>query len=791
MNLKKSRNIKMASLVVVVVAALLSVVVAVAPNFGPNFKPTQADNMNGEYVFSTTPGGKEGLFPKAYKDYPGGVEMYEVYTPAIKTLYSQVWWSPLAPADLPDELVKKYAGKKAVFVGWEIDQVQKTAQGDISVPISASYNHHYGNQLIGAKAKFKKITFDGPEDPRIAELTKLSGHGMVPWDQPHYIVEREDGTMSLGDNQDHIIITSGNGGEYRKTYHGFAPGYGIVVDSPTQLQVTPMQIDTWNRDAMNITGDLPPKFVAGPLPRASEAPAGAEYSGLLECPMTTRLVKQVDGKYLIQKTDTCSSPILTFQECYHAAASSFSGTHNFVNTTGTDSSRPAGCSVSTDPSSPLTINTFFNKANTSTVKCASGSKTLSGFTSSVIDMGVSIMDTTATITLKGPSNVWFGVGFGAQAMLDAPWTIIVDGYGNVSEYKLGNHLAGNQLKPSLTVTSNTVAQGVRTVVVSRPTQGSGPDYYSFNTSAQDASIPVINAVGSGPAYAYHKDKDPSTIVLLPTSEQGACVCPQAPEPFGLATGSLVYHATSQEGDTGEGSVGFRKQKCPVYPQTILNEQRNPTCDIRYYQGGQWACHHMWSLLDADQEIPWPNQTLTFYHKYRFYVQPYNETYHTPVNYGRDTELLIGSPWEYDVPKCGPGVPGCSMENGTWIHTITGSVVGHHNFVSLNFHCHAPTCLSMEVFVCPEGVSTLECNETIGKPMCRQEPVYGGAGNPATKGTRFDETGYIAIPDCFWGDSEFGLEAPPNVTGLALYMVKRCNATYAHYGEMAGGQPFVY
>ena len=29
--------------------------------------------------------------------------------------------------------------------------------------------------------------------------------------------------------------------------------------------------------------------------------------------------------------------------------------------------------------------------------------------------------------------------------------------------------------------------------------------------------------------------------------------------------------------------------------------QNPTCDVRAYAGGQSACHHMFSLLDADQE----------------------------------------------------------------------------------------------------------------------------------------------------------------------------------------------
>merc|ERR1719313_3084849 len=80
------------------------------PDFGPDFKPSVLDNMNGDYVMSTTPGGKAGLFPKQYRDYPGGVESYDVYSPPITTLYSQVWWKPLDPIPMPEEMVKKYNG---------------------------------------------------------------------------------------------------------------------------------------------------------------------------------------------------------------------------------------------------------------------------------------------------------------------------------------------------------------------------------------------------------------------------------------------------------------------------------------------------------------------------------------------------------------------------------------------------------------------------------------------------------------------------------------------------------
>ena len=213
---------------------------------------------------------------------------------------------------------------------------------------------------------------------------------------------------------------------------------------------------------------------------------------------------------------------------------------------------------------------------------------------------------------------------------------------------------------------------------------------------------------------------------------------------------------------------------------------------RYYKGGQWACQHMWSLLDADQPIPWVHEPLVFHHKYRFWVQPYDAKVHTPVVLGEThgSALLLGSPWEYDVPQCADGVAGCSLVGGTWIHTITGNHMGNHKFAALNNHCHAPTCLSMSVYRCAKGSALDDCSVATGELVCETRPVYGGTGAPGIAGSRFDEPGYIAIPDCFWGDARWGLELPPDLTGFPLHVVKTANATTGHYGEMSGSQPWV-
>ena len=81
-------------------------------------------------------------------------------------------------------------------------------------------------------------------------------------------------------------------------------------------------------------------------------------------------------------------------------------------------------------------------------------------------------------------------------------------------------------------------------------------------------------------------------------------------------------------------------------------------------------------------------------RWRFWVQPYDPSYHTALTLGESvgSAILLGSPWEYDVPKCGQGVPGCSWECGTvspgctWVHTVTGSHMGQHTFVAFNPQC---------------------------------------------------------------------------------------------------------
>ena len=199
-------------------------------------------------------------------------------------------------------------------------------------------------------------------------------------------------------------------------------------------------------------------------------------------------------------------------------------------TTVTDASLPAGCIlqpnkkraglkiVGSSVSGPV-YNVKFNKASQQTPSCGnSTSVALTGtVTMSEVTVGVEHNTATVIITLTGPSDVWFGVGFDAGAMKDLPYAIIVDGQGQVTERKLGDHSPGTELSTSVKIVSNTVVDNIRTVVVSRPVKGASKDHYSFQTIPGD--LPLISAIGNSVQLSYHKSKMGSTLTLLPTRDQ--------------------------------------------------------------------------------------------------------------------------------------------------------------------------------------------------------------------------------------------------------------------------------
>ena len=254
---------------------MLATLHAALPGFSPSpttstpssdamFTPTTDANMNGHYVLSKTPGAPaDKTFSTDFKDYPGGVEYFEVYHGPLTTTYGQVWWTSTANP-LPDDIVKRFDGKAIAIVGLEIDQVRKTPEGDVPVPINVAYNHHHDTAVVGKAAKLVEVERD---DPRFEKAEKAGRKyvrlsGMKAW------VAEEQGPSAQG-LPTSAMFSDGNGGEYRKSFHAYAPPYAQIVESPTQLAGAPMQIDTWNRDKMDVRGG---PFVPGPYPKAAYAP---------------------------------------------------------------------------------------------------------------------------------------------------------------------------------------------------------------------------------------------------------------------------------------------------------------------------------------------------------------------------------------------------------------------------------------------------------------------------------------------------------------------------------------
>ena len=557
--------------------------------------------------------------------------------------------------------------------------------------------------------------------------------------------------------------------------------------------------DKWNTSSST--------FYPGPQPVQSMAPQGpgALYSGLLECPLTTRVRKNIQANYVVKTTGSCGDlTIDTAAECYAAVAKLLPKGTAITSTAVTNATMARGCSVEQHAPNGGVV-AIFNRggaapaetAAAAAVTCGTAPTSVTGATSSLVNLTLSLSALTneARISMSGPAGVWFGVGFNAQQMSDEPWAIIVDGTsaGAVTERKLVDQKAGTQLKATVTVISNDVVDNVRTVKLTRSLKGATADYYTFQVDGASSQLPFINAVGSGPDFAYHKVKAPSMLTLLPVAEP-ACVCQGKPMPFGDGSckGTITYVATNQTIDSGTGTVNFNNE-CAPDPLSQLRSQKNPTCDLRTYTGGQLSCHHMWSLLDADQEIPWPSQPLEYRFKFRFWYQQYTPATPTP------SHKAIGGGWgsnvgagggglgaEFDVPKCAAGVPGCSVgSDGTWVHTVIGiqTVPSRDSgeLVAAHMHCHAPTCLSMSI-----------ANNATGEMICESVPTYGG-NNPMQphpkkdKSGKFQEDGFLAVPPCLWGSPKHGLEPSPKIAGTTLRIVKRSNATWGHHGEMAHGQ----
>ena len=177
----------------------------------------------------------------------------------------------------------------------------------------------------------------------------------------------------------------------------------------------------------------------------------------------------------------------------------------------------------------------------------------------------------ANITMVGPSDVWFGVGFDTQFMSNSPYAITVDGStGVVTERVLGNHEAGIVLNTSVTVVSNTVVDGVRTLILTRPLKGLTPHHHDFDSKKM--SLNFIAAIGASPHFSYHKTKTTATIALWPSAYTSGSTDPTVKGgKFGFFAGKP---ASAELRNNFAGEVGYTIVAAEDLSVTALGRSNN-------------------------------------------------------------------------------------------------------------------------------------------------------------------------------------------------------------------------
>ena len=251
---------------------------------------TSRSNLNGKYSVASVD--KQDVpFPDDYAS--KGMEYFDVWSPEIATTYGENFWTSMGDHPLPPEIVKRFAGKVIAITGYEQDQVMVDPVGqpginperDLSVPINWAYNHHYETWMTGADAQMVEVP---------AERGDYSNHGAptrwVAVDRPS---AARNAVLRDPDAPTSLWFSEGNGGESRKSFHGYPAGYAQLLNSPTSWRITPMQIDTRRRDCgvgresiKNCTAFEP--WLEPKQARYGRPVSAANYSGVLECPCNSR-----------------------------------------------------------------------------------------------------------------------------------------------------------------------------------------------------------------------------------------------------------------------------------------------------------------------------------------------------------------------------------------------------------------------------------------------------------------------------------------------------------------------
>jgi Secretion system C-terminal sorting domain len=164
--------------------------------------------------------------------------------------------------------------------------------------------------------------------------------------------------------------------------------------------------------------------------------------------------------------------------------------------------------------------------------------------------------TTVTLTLKGSSTAWLGIGFGGTSMSSATDMFIWNSTTNRDYTPSGFQSApsaDSAANQSWTTVSDNVVSGVRTVVATRTLMSAGDYTFTNNNS----SIPIIYAFGGSTNISNHNFGGQRGITSLTRTQLGV-------EDFSL-NATVIYPNPSNGSFTIKAKTTI--EKVDVYTQT--------------------------------------------------------------------------------------------------------------------------------------------------------------------------------------------------------------------------------
>ena len=177
----------------------------------------------------------------------------------------------------------------------------------------------------------------------------------------------------------------------------------------------------------------------------------------------------------------------------------------------------------------LFITSFILNAQT----YSTGMVTLSNTSNLQIQAKIDITATEVTLTLNGPADRWFAIGFGGDGMNNVTDAFIYESSQNFDKKIIPYDTPQTDANQDWTLISDTVAGNKREVIATRALDTGENFDYVFTHS--NNSIPVIWARGNGAVMdlAYHGSNKGSTVLnptVLGTEEQNLVQFAMYPNP---------------------------------------------------------------------------------------------------------------------------------------------------------------------------------------------------------------------------------------------------------------------